>query len=107
MFRYTVACTFDDAATAEEWVAWLRDEHLGDVLQAGASAGEVVRIDGEALRYEARYAFLSRAAFAAYERDHAPRLRAEGMARFPLDRGLRYERTTGELVAHAAKERVR
>ncbi|PJF24091.1 MAG: DUF4286 domain-containing protein, partial [Phototrophicales bacterium] len=36
MISYSVICTFNDAATAQEWIAWLRDEHLAEVCAAGA-----------------------------------------------------------------------
>ena len=107
MIAYTVGCTFTDPAVAEAWIEWLRDGHLADVCAAGALDAEAVRVDdprsgapesGE-VRCEARYRFASRRAFAAYERDHAPRLRAEGLAKFPLELGLTYERTVGEIVA--------
>ena len=103
MFAYTVACEFTDPAVADEWLDWLIGEHLAQVVAAGALDADVVRIDsgpGAApIRCEARYRFASRAAFGEYERDHAPRLRADGLARFPPERGLRYERSTGEIVA--------
>jgi hypothetical protein len=96
---YTVHCEIDDPELAEDWLAWLEDAHLKDVLDAGATEATVVRLDGEPASFEVRYAFPSRKAFDTYERDHAPRLRAEGLARFPLSRGLRYRRTTGGIVA--------
>jgi hypothetical protein len=98
MFAYTVHCTFEDEATALEWIAWLEVEHVADVIAAGALGGQVVRLDGDPVRCEVRYRFADRAAFEAYEREHAPRLREEGLGRFPLERGLRYTRTTGEIV---------
>jgi hypothetical protein len=103
MFVYTVACAFDDPKVAEEWIAWLRDGHLAEVRAAGALDAEVVRCDApagdaRAVRCEARYHFHSRAAFAEYEREHAPRLRADGLKRFPPERGLKYERMTGEVI---------
>jgi hypothetical protein len=104
MFAYTVACTFHDAETAEEWIAWLRDEHLAEVCAAGALDAEVVRFDSMPVRCEVRYHFASREDFARYERDYAPRLRAEGLKRFPPERGLKYERSTGEVVSrHPAR----
>ena len=96
MFTYTVRCTFETEAVAHEWIAWLRNGHLADVLAAGAVDAEVVRPDGAAIQAEVRYHFASREAFVVYERDHAPRLRAEGLKRFPPERGLIYERFTGE-----------
>lgn len=101
MFAYTVRCELDDPALAEEWIAWMRDEHLADVVAAGAEAAELVRLDGDGdpITCEARYRFTDRAAFERYERDQAPRLRAAGLEAFPLERGLRYTRTAGEVVA--------
>jgi hypothetical protein len=102
MFAYTVTCTFDDAAVADEWIAWLRDEHLRDVCEAGALDAQVARMDGEQegkAIVQVRYHFADRDAFARYERDHAPRLREEGLKRFPLEQGLAYTRSTGEIVA--------
>ena len=106
MFSYTVAATFEDDRIAQEWIAWLRDEHLADVCAAGALDAEVIRCDGanagaakSQSRCEARYHFSSRAAFEAYVRDHAPRMRAEGLKRFPPERGITYDRATGEVVA--------
>lgn len=101
-FSYTVRATFTDPAVAEEWVKWMRATHLRDVCAAGALDAEVIRLDGEpggAVVCEARYHFASRGAFAAYERDHAPRLRAEGRAKFPPERGPAYTRFTGEVAA--------
>jgi hypothetical protein len=99
MIAYTVRCTFEDAAVADEWIAWLRHDHLAEVIAAGAIDAELIRLDGEPVVCEARYHFADRAALAAYERDHAPRLRAEGLRRFPPERGLRYERSRGEVAA--------
>ena len=102
MIAYTVTCTFDNPAVCEEWIAWLRDEHLAEVIAAGALDAEVVKFDRDAtigkVKCEARYHFASRQSFAAYERDHAPRLRAAGLKRFPPERGLTYERSLGEIV---------
>lgn len=98
MFAYTVTCTFEDTEVAEKWLEWLREDHLADVCNAGALDAEVVRIDSDVTQIEVRYRFESRDAFQAYERDHAPRLREEGLEKFPLKLGLRYERMTGEIV---------
>ena len=102
MFVYTVACDFTNMDVAEQWLSWLRDEHLREVCEAGAIQAEAVRLDaapaGSAVRCEARYRFASRQAFEQYEREQAPRLRAEGLKRFPLERGLSYTRSTGEIT---------
>jgi hypothetical protein len=96
VFAYTVRIDFDDAALLREALVWLQDHHVADVVAAGAEHGEVVVLDG-VLALECRYRFSSREAFTAYERDHAPRLRAEGLA-FLAARPARFTRTTGEIV---------
>ncbi|MBL9119773.1 MAG: DUF4286 family protein [Phycisphaerae bacterium] len=101
MVLYTVQATFTDARVADEWVAWLRDGHLADVLRGGALDAEVVRLDGEALTYEVHYHFASPEAFARYEREFAPALRAEGLAKFPSSRGVSYRRSVGAVVVQA------
>jgi hypothetical protein len=100
-FAYTLRATFTQTDLIEPWLSWLRDEHIAEVLAAGAKAAEIVRLDGAAVVYEVRYRFASREAFAAYERDHAPRLRADGLRRFPVGQGLHYQRSTGEVVLAA------
>lgn len=97
-FLYTVTATFVDGHVADEWVAWLRDGHLADVLRGGALDATVVRLDGDPLTLEVHYHFASRESFATYERDAAPALRAEGMAKFPPSRGVSYRRSFGEIV---------
>ncbi|MCE7939345.1 DUF4286 domain-containing protein [bacterium] len=96
---YVVSCAFTDPAVAEAWVAWLRDGHLAEVCAAGARDAQVFRIDGDALRYDVHYRFGSRAAFERYLAEAAPRLRAEGLRRFPTALGLTYTRWVGEPVA--------
>jgi dipeptidase E len=93
---YTVAVTFDDAALAESWLAWLHGGHIAQVIAAGATDAEVVELDGAAGRsFEVRYHFPSREAFDHYEREHAPRLRAEGLQLFPSEKGVHYRRSLG------------
>jgi hypothetical protein len=94
-FSYVVRAELD-AALADRYVEWLVAGHVARVCEAGRASAVVVRIDGATSRVETRYVFESRDAFAAYERDHAPRLRAEGLEAFPS--GVRFERTTGEIV---------
>lgn len=98
-YEYTVRTAFDNPALAESWVAWLRDGHAAEVLAAGARRAVIVRLDndGDGERYEVRYTFPSEAAFRAYERDHAPRLRAEGVRRFPPT-VVTYARSNGTVV---------
>lgn len=108
LFRYTVRVQMDDPSVATEWLAWMREGHLADVVRAGATSAEVIAVDrpsGGPAVFEARYSFDSRESFTRYEREHAPRLRAEGLARFPINRGVAYERSTGEVVAVTGQAR--
>ena len=92
-FSYVVRSEFDDPDLAEAYSAWLVGGHLEEVCRLGGATAELVRIDAPLPTFEARYAFPSRDAFAAYERDHAPRLRAEGVAKFGAGR---FARSTGD-----------
>jgi len=98
---YTVRAVFEAEAVASEWVEWLRDGHLADVCAGGATKAEVVRLDGARIEIEVRYRFASRESFQRYEREFAPKLRAEGLQLFPTSRGVAYARALGEiLLAH-------
>jgi hypothetical protein len=85
-------------------LVWLRDRHVADVCAAGADDAELVVLDeveGQQQHVlEMRYRFGSRGAFQRYEREQAPRLRAEGLAEIArLGIVATMTRTTGELVA--------
>ncbi len=102
-FAYTVRTTLPRGEAFAAWVSWLRELHVADVCAAGAEVGEVVVLDGDEAAVECRYRFASRDAFAAYERDHAPRLRAEGLAELARHglapgAGVTFVRSTGEVV---------
>lgn len=105
MIAYTVRCDFTDAAVADRWRQWLVDEHLTDLLHAGAVRAEVVTLDtpgpGAAATLESRYWFADRAGMKHYLAHHAARLRGEGLARFPLSLGLSYSRTIGVVAGPA------
>jgi len=94
-FLYSVRSTFTSAAVRAEFIAWLRDGHLTDVVKAGALDAELVEFElaadapaGAIADVETRYHFASRAAFDAYANGPAIPLRAEGAAKFPPSRGM-------------------
>ena len=95
MIAYTVGVTFSDPTLAADWLRWLNDGHVADVLAGGATDAEIIELDGPNLAYEVRYHFPTREAFTLYEKVHAPRLRAEGLARFPVEKGIIYRRSVG------------
>lgn len=100
---YSVRVRCDSARTADAYIAWLRDGHVQEVVDCGAVAAAIVRLDPDATSalgfgVEVRYTFPDRAAMDAYLRDHAPRLRAIGTARWGSVPGIAFERTTGAVV---------
>lgn len=97
MFRYTVSAEFPAGAMAAEWLRWLQEGHIAEVLAAGATSAEIVRLDDPIPAYEVRYVFPDRETYNRYNKDHAPRLQAEGLERFPESSGVQYERSTGEI----------
>ncbi len=97
MLIYAVRTELPSRALADEFLDWLQSHHIADVVAAGALVGEAVLLDGEPCVVESRYAFESREAFARYEAEGAPALRAEGLARFGPGRGVRMSRSVGEL----------
>ncbi|MAJ47246.1 MAG: hypothetical protein CBC35_08325 [Planctomycetes bacterium TMED75] len=97
-FRYTVQATFEDLEVAREWIDWLVEGHCAEVRKGGASNAQVVRLEGDPITLEVRYDFPDRETFERYEADHAPRLREDGLQRFPVERGIRYRRSCGEVV---------
>ncbi|HWB18788.1 MAG TPA: DUF4286 family protein [Phycisphaerales bacterium] len=100
---YTVRAECADAQVAEEWIAWLRNGHLAEVLNGGALCADVVRLDGEKIVCEVRYVFASSESFAQYEKEFAPKLRAEGVRKFPPERGIIYARSVGNVEAQMAR----
>ena len=99
-FAYSVRATFDEAAVAREYSDWLTGGHLADVIKGGAQQATLVQLGP--LEFEARYLFADAAAFATYEKVHAPALRAEGLAKFPASRGVKMTRSQGEVLLHLA-----
>jgi hypothetical protein len=97
MIRYTVACRFtgNNQQVANQWLEWLRKKHLQDVLDAGAQSAELIQVDDEVPHYLIDYRFATRSELERYLAESAPRLRAEGLERFPLELGLEYQRSTG------------
>lgn len=108
-FAYTVRTTLPRGDVFAAWVAWLTEEHVAHVCAAGADDAVVVVLDeadpsSATESVECRYTFASREAFATYEREHAARLRADGLAFFTRHglapgAGVTFARTTGVVRA--------
>jgi len=106
-YAYTVIATFADEPTASEYLAWLREEHMADVLRSGALSAHAIRIQDPPvpLQVEVRYTFASRDAYDAYIANAAPTLRARGLERFPPARGITFVRRSGAITSPGESSR--
>jgi hypothetical protein len=77
---YEVRASPVDAATASDWRGWMAQSHLNDVLSTGIVREATLEQDGAVFR--AVYTFRCRHDYERYLDEHAPRLRADGVARF-------------------------
>ncbi|HCT81423.1 MAG TPA: DUF4286 domain-containing protein [Micromonosporaceae bacterium] len=95
---YTVRSEFPDDETRQRYLDWLCGGHAEALItEGGALRAEVAALDDGSV--ETRYLFPSREAFATYESGAAVKLRADGLAKFPPEAGIRTTRATGELSA--------
>lgn len=103
---YAVVATLPDEAIARDYIAWLGDGHVDQVVKGGAHSAMIVRLErgaddglpSGAARVMTQYIFATRALFDHYVQHHAPALRADGLARFGPERGVKMERMVGEIV---------
>lgn len=99
---YTVTARFEDEATREEFIRWLEEGHVDRVIAGGAHGASIVRMDrpspADPIEVEVRYVFTTRETLDRYLTEHAPALRAEGLARFPPACGVAFRRSVGQIV---------
>lgn len=95
---YTVTATLPDEATAGEYITWLEDGHVDQVVTAGAHSGMIVRLEGQPIRVRTQYVFSTRETFDRYVERDAPALRADGLKRFPPERAITFARDIGEIL---------
>jgi hypothetical protein len=96
-----VTAVLPDEDTRKAYVAWMQGGHLAQVVQAGAISAQLVAVDDPARPLEvcSIYTFPSRESFDVYLRDHAPRLRADGLSRFGAQTGVKFRRQVGTILA--------
>lgn len=101
-FLYTVRATCVDVQQRGRFLSWLTPNHVAEVMKGGATAVRIVLPDQVAAdapaMVETQYVFPSRKAFATYERDHAPALRADGLKHFPPESGITFSRQIAEIA---------
>ena len=97
---YTVTATLPDEATAREYIEWLNNGHVDEVIEHGAHSALIVRVTepAEPIRIETRYIFSTRAVFDRYVERFAPMLREDGLKKFPAERGVTFERKVGNVI---------
>jgi len=97
---YTVSATLASENDADDYVRWLMAGHLEAVQRGGARSAVVSRLvePKVPIVLEVTYTFAGRDAFEKYQTDHAPRLRAEGLAVFG-SRGVHFQRRLGVILS--------
>lgn len=86
MMLYLVRVAVDKAAH-EEWLTWMLDHHLPDVLDTGCFLGADACRDAERdtpgrVAWTFVYRVRDEAAWTTYTREHAPALQADHTSRF-------------------------
>ncbi len=87
MIIYNVTVNVEKAVK-DEWVQWMREEHIPDMIDTGKFTGaRMVRVLVEeemgGITYSVQYYTESKATLEQYYREDADRLRTEALRRFP------------------------
>ena len=90
-----------DKEVQSDWISWMLDEHLRDMLGTGCFLGftlsELHTDDQMGPTYTVQYELASRSDLERYERQFAPAMRAQGKQKFG-DKALAF-RTTMSVMA--------
>lgn len=85
MILYNVTVSIDENV-AEEWLKWMREVHIPDVMKTGLFLeGRICRIlafEEGGLSYSVQYLSPSEEAYNIYQQDHAPTLQQEHTERY-------------------------
>ena len=86
MIIYNVTSNIDESIHTD-WLTWMKQEHIPQVLATGKfEKATLVRVLVEeemgGVTYSVQYKTNSREALESYYKEHAPKLRAEGLKRF-------------------------
>ena len=86
MILYNVTVKVD-ASAAEEWVKWMKEEHIPELMHTGLfTDARLMRLmevdDSEGPTYAAQYYCTSKAEYQRYIDEHAAAMRAKGIERF-------------------------
>ena len=85
MIIYNVTVNIDDSAH-DDWLDWMRKEHIPDVLQTGyfteCKISRILAFEEGGKSYSIQYTCPSMNQLEEYQRDHAPRLQEEHTKRY-------------------------
>lgn len=87
MLYYCVTVTIDKKRH-DEWLEWMRSEHIPDVLRTGLFlSASIYRVlepapESEMVQYEIRYTCRSKKDYDSYQVNHAPNLQAAHTGKF-------------------------
>lgn len=86
MIIYNVTSNIDESIHTD-WLTWMKEEHIPQVLATGKfEKATLVRVlveeDMGGVTYSVQYKTNSREALEGYYKEHAPKLRAEGLKKF-------------------------
>lgn len=100
---YNVTVSVDEKLNSD-WVTWMLNEHLRDMLGTGCFLGfrfcQLHTDDGMGPTYTIQYELAGKEDFDRYERDFAPGMRQKGLEKFG-DQALAF-RTTMDVLATGA-----
>ncbi|VXB36082.1 conserved hypothetical protein [Flavobacterium sp. 9AF] len=107
MIIYNVTVNIDESVH-EKWLQWMKNKHIDDVLSTGLfiSARMVKVLVEEEMggtTYSVQYFTDSRAKLEEYYKNHAPRLRQEGLQLF-ADKMLAFRTELEVMSEHYGKE---
>ncbi|MBY0313326.1 MAG: DUF4286 family protein [Phycisphaerales bacterium] len=98
---YMVIATLPTPELRAQYVTWLEDGHVDQVIKGGAHSAMIVALAPDAQgrdRVMTQYVFATRENFDTYVAVHAPALRAEGQRLFGPQMGVTMTREVGEIV---------
>lgn len=85
MILYNITVSID-THTAENWLTWMRSNHIPDVMATGCfKESRISRVHGEeesGVTYAITYLSHSKASYNQYQELHAPKLQQEHTAKF-------------------------
>ena len=101
MYIYNVTTNIDESVH-DEWLAWMQETHIPDVLGTGkfikAKMSRVLTEEDQGgITYSVQYTVIDRATLEKYYTEDAPRLRKKASERFP-DRSVSF-RTVLEIIS--------